>query len=279
VSGGRRTIAADVSGLTVRFRGLDDALADEIATHWTSFLAVTPAPAWLDVEVNTSESAIATDRPLRPSIGGDVRDGAGRFRSDEGELEVEENGAATARIGHGPSGWRYWGLMNLLTAAIAVRAPSRPGALLHAAGVVVNGRAVLLVGGSGSGKSTFARAARDGGASVVSDDAVIVDGAGGSWELLGSPVRPHEATTVAPGRWPIAAILHPRRGGAPRLDPIPGIAVEAALTANLPFLASAWGRDERLDRLVSLIGTAVPHRAVTFAPDASLVAMLRSALP
>lgn len=270
------TLSADLSGLSVRFRGLDDALAAELSSGWAPYLAADRGAPWLDVEVGVADRAIVTGRPMRPEVKGDVREGAGRFRSDEGELEVDAGGRVRVLIGRGDIRWRYWGLNNLVAAALAVRLPSRPGALVHAAGIVVDGRAFLLVGPEGAGKSTFARAARQAGARVVSDDAVLVDGGDGPLCLLGSPIRAHEASEPAPGRWPVAAFLHARWGPKARLDSVGRVSIEAVVTANLPFLATAWGHDARLDALVPYLAETVPHRRLTFAPDPSFVELLRA---
>ena len=273
----RHELVFDLSGLLVRFRGLDDGLARAVASQWAPFVSKARASAWLDVEVAPLDVVIATDRPMRKSIEGEVENGAGWFRSDEGEITIGADGPARVRLGRGDDGWRYWGLVNLISAALAVRLPSRPGALLHAAGIVLDGRAFLLIGPEGAGKSTWARTAREGGAQVISDDAVLVDGIEGELLLLGSPVRSHEASSLGPGRWPVAAVLHARRGSEARLEPVDRLSVEAVVSANLPFLSTAWGRDPRIDSLVPFLATAAPHRALTFAPDPSFVKVLRAA--
>ena len=269
-------VVADLSGLCVRFRGLDEALAEMVASQWAPFLTSQNATPWLDVAVAASDHTIVTGRPMRKSVTGEVRDGGGRFRSDEGELAIDAAGTARVSLGRGDDSWRFWGLVNLIAAALAVRLPSRPGALLHAAGIVVDKRAFLLNGPEGAGKSTFARAASEGGARVISDDTVLVDGVSGGLELLGSPIRAHDATRLGPGRWPVAALLHARWGTTARLDPVGRLATEALLAANLPFLASAWGKDTRLDALVPFLAGAVPHRVLTFAPDPSFLEVLRA---
>ena len=271
------TVVADLSGLVVRFRGLDDALAEVLASQWAPFKTDPDAPPWLDVAVGVADHTIVTGRPMRKSVTGEVRNGRGRFRSDEGEIAVDAEGHAHVSLGRGDDMWRFCGLVNLTAAALAVRLPSRPGALLHAAGIVIDGRGFLLMGPEGAGKSTFARAAGEAGTQVISDDSVLVDGASGRLELLGSPMRPHEATDLGRGRWPVAALLHARWGTEARLDPVTRLATEALLAANLPFLASGWGHDARLDALVPFLAMSVPHRALTFAPDPSFVAVLRSA--
>jgi len=277
VSGAGVTFVADFSGLVVRFRGLDDALAGALASRWAPFIASQAATPWLDVAVSAADRTIETGRAMRPSLTGEVRDGSARFRSDEGEIAIDAAGLARVRLGRGDDAWRFWGLVNLTAAACAFHMPSRPGAVLHAAGIVVDGRAFVLSGPEGAGKSTFARAAREGGARVIGDDTVLIDGATGRLELLGWPFRADEATSPGPGRWPVAAILIPRWGRAPRIDPADRLAVEARPTANLLYMASGWGRDARLDALVPFLAGAVPHRVLTFAPEPSFVPILRAA--
>jgi hypothetical protein len=276
LSGAGITLVADLSGLVVRFRGLDDVLADALASEWAPFIASASRTPWLDVEVQPSDRTIAIGRVMRPSLTGDVKDGAARFWSDEGEITIDAAGIARLSLGRGDDNWRFWGLVNLIAAVLAVRLPSRPGALLHAAGIVLDDRAFLLIGPEGSGKSTFAQAAREGGAQVISDDTVLVDKGPDGLVLLGSPIRAHEATNPGPGRWPIAAGLHARRGNEARLDPVGRLAVETLLAANLPFLASGWGRDARLDALVPFLAGAAPYRVLTFPPDPSFLGVLRS---
>ena len=270
------SIDAAVSGLAVRFVGLDGPLRATLEKEWAPFLGGAGDP-FLTVEVSAADHTIVTDRAMRPSVAGEVRDGCGSFRSDEGDLTVDSAGLARIRLGTGDERWRYWGLMNLFAAATAVRMPSRPGALVHAAGIVVDGRAFLLIGPEGAGKSTFARMAGSGGAQVISDDAVLVDGAGGGLFLLGSPIRAHEATRPGPGRWPVAAILHAQRGAPSRLRAVDRLTAEAVVTANLPFVVTGWGRDARLEPLVTYLSESVPHRRLTFAPDPSFVGVLRLA--
>lgn len=273
VRGGR--LAFDLSGLSIVLAGLDPELATGLGREWRAFAATEPREAWLEVHVGDSGHRIVA-RPGMRGIARSAIDGASAvFTSDEGEIELGAQGVASARLGSGDPAWRLWGLANLLIAAIAYRLPSLPGALLHAAGVEIDGRAFLLVGSGGSGKSTWARAARDAGARVVGDDSVLVDASREGLALLGSPVRAHEARPGGPGRWPVAAILHARFGPSPRLARVDPLVVEARLVANLPFLAAAWGSDPRLGPLVDLLATRVPHRELTFAPDPSFVPLLR----
>ena len=265
----------DISGLTLRVDGLDAPLVRAFEERWRPFVAAADGAPWLVVDVGPADRALVTGRPMRGGLDAEWDAGRARFTIDEGTIEVPEDGPAIARVATGDDAWRFWGLVNLLTAALAFRLPSRPAALVHAAGIVVDGRAFLLVGAEGTGKSTWARAARDGGARVVSDDTVLVDAAGGALTLLGSPVRAHEASPGGPGRWPVAAILLARHGAAPRLDPARRVDVEARMAAGLPYLAGGFGRDPRLAALVPSLAAGAAHGTLTFAPDPAFLEVLR----
>jgi len=272
------TLTLDLSGLSVRLTGLDEALEAAFRAHWSPFLTDRrEAPPWVEIAVAASGQTLVARPVMRPVMTCEIEPGRARFACDEGAIELGVAGPASALLGLGKTSWRFWGLTNLLTAALAYRLPSRPGALVHAAGIVIEGRAFLLTGASGSGKSTWAQAAREAGARVISDDAVVVDAASGVVELLGTPIRAHQAHPGGVGRWPVAAILHAKWGSAPSLAPVAPLAFHARLAGNLPFLGTAWGRDERLDALTDLLAERVAHRELTFAPDPSFVPLLRSA--
>jgi len=270
------TIDCDLSGIALRVRGLDEPLVREFAATWGPFLVQAPAAPWLTVDVAPAAHALPGGRTMRAAFTSEVEAGRARFAIDEGEIEIPEEGPATARLARGNDRWRFWGLANLLGAALAFRLPARPAALVHAAGIVVAGRAFLLAGPPGSGKSTWARLAREAGERVVGDDTVLVDGAGGALELLGSPIRAHEAAPLSRGRWPVAAILLPKWGAPARLSPARRIDVEARLAASLPYVAAGFGRDPRLDGLVPRLAPLSAHGTLTFAPDPSFLEALRS---
>jgi hypothetical protein len=194
----------------------------------------------------------------------------------EGEAEVGDDGVARIRLARGPEATAYFAMMNLLRACLAWRLPSRGGAMLHAAGLAVDGRAFALVGSEGSGKSTWARSGEQAGGHVLSDDIVLLEGGESGIEALGSPLRSTHRSDYRPGRWPLAAILFPRHGPRPawtRCDPL---RARARIAANLPFVQTAIGRDERVAAVVERLATEVPCKVLTFAPDPSFVELLRA---
>ena len=184
----------------------------------------------------------------------------------------EARGArAVVRLAHGDPGRRFWGLVNLACAAVGWSLQQRGGGVVHAAGVVMNGRAFLLVGPSGSGKTTWARAAAEAGLPVLSDDCVLVEFASGRLIALGSPFRSKEYPSPGPGRWPVAALLIPSWGAVPSLASVNRLMLEARITANLLYSAPAWEEHTGAAGSAAAIAAGAPAYVLTFGPDASWI--------
>jgi hypothetical protein len=143
------------------------------------------------------------------------------------------------------------------------------GLLLHAAGMRVGGRAVVLPGVSGAGKSTFSRlAAGRPGWEPLSDDRVLValpdrsDGA----TAHGTP-WPGEGRIAANLAGPLAGVVFLTKGSANEIRPLTTAAAMPRLlaTASLPW----FDRDylpaglAACERLLS----RVPAAELTFRPD------------
>ena len=194
----------DLSGVYVRLRGLDDSLADRFAERWGPYAAHDRGNAHLDVVVTTLDAdmedvGFGVDWSRSGTPGGKMR-----FAMHEGEIEIDTDTRARAGLRRGDVGRRFGGLVSLLCAALASTLPSRGGAILHGAGVVIDDVGFLLIGPEGSGKSTWLALARDAGARPLSDDLVVVDTARDRLEVLQSPFRDETASPSPsrPGRWP-----------------------------------------------------------------------------
>jgi hypothetical protein len=135
---------------------------------------------------------------------------------------------------------------------------------------VTGGRAYVLVGPEGSGKSTFAEHAGRGGAEVLGEDLVLLDGADGRLEVVGAPYRVENATRRGPGRWPLAALLWPRHAAVPSIEAVPRVLAAARMAANLPYVAAAGRADAIASRLID----AVPFQELAFAPDPGFLEVL-----
>jgi hypothetical protein len=272
-----QTVDVDISGLGLRFEGLTDALSDELRRQWPAYVIAKDASPALVIRVEDDERAMTPGRFMVGALQIDAAPDAVRFRADEGEIVQEVPGArAVARLAQGDAGRRFWALVNLTCAAVGWRLLARGGGALHAAGVVVGGRAFLLVGPSGCGKTTWARTAAEAGLPVLSDDCVLVDSAGGPLVALGSPFRAKDFPSPGPGRWPVAAILLPQPAPAPSLTPVTRLMLEARVAANLLFSAAAWDAHPAAARAAGVIAAGAPARTLSFRPDASWIDVVAS---
>ena len=270
------SVAVDFWGFGRRIGGLTDDLARRLEADWAPFLAAGVESPLIQVDVSLG-TAVAAAGPFRPKrMRAILEAGGARFKMPEGEADVSDDGKARVHLLRGPDATVYFAMMNLLRACVAWRLPSKGAAMLHAAGLVIDDRSFLLVGPEESGKSTWARLGEQRGARVLSDDLVLVECRADGAEALGGPFRSTHRTDYGPGRWPIAAILFPRWGRRAAWTACDALRARAGIAANLPFIATAIERDERVAAVVERLATEVPCKELTFAPDPSFMDLLRS---
>lgn len=150
---------------------------------------------------------------------------------------------------------------------------------LHGAAVARNGRAVLLLGRSGQGKSTLAAALCEAGASLLADDASCLDEGAEGWAVLASEANhwidgasraalglpsehedkmPSRATRVAEGQARLVAIVDlvfGDAGEATRLAPRRGLEAVSALVPQVArfVLDEPEVQRRELERVAALI--------------------------
>jgi hypothetical protein len=146
--------------------------------------------------------------------------------------------------------------------------------MLHAAGLVFSGRAWLLAGAEGAGKSTWGRLGQEAGGLLLSDDIVLVDTTAPVVEVLAAPFRSTGGAELGPGRWPVAGLLFPVHGRAPAWANADPLLSRARLAANLPFVNTALERDGRIADVIERLASRLTCRDFTFAPEPSFVDLL-----
>ena len=266
-----RSLSIDVSGLPIRVHGLPPGLRESLEDAWAGFVVPAVSDPILDVSVEEGTRPLTPGRVMVGGISVKREGDVVRFARDEAEGSLDlASGSATVALSAGDDKRRAWGLVNLVHAALAWRLAPQGGGILHAAGIVVEGRAFLLIGSEGAGKSTFADVAASAGLLVVGDDQVVVLRSGGRLEALGAPVRNREHVNAPKGRWPVAAFLLPRHGAPASLAPASRLDLLPRLTANLPYALFEH------EGLLQEIADGVPARWLTFAPDPSFVPLLRA---
>jgi hypothetical protein len=142
----------------------------------------------------------------------------------------------------------------------------RGGLLLHACGLCRDARGYLFAGPSGAGKSTVATLAA--GATVLSDDLVIVRPVRGRYRVYGTPF--HGSASTAPrcdSSAPLTGIYFLVQAPDHAALPLDGAAALAQMTAAAPFVTTLpTGAALTLGVCARLIGQVAPQ-ALHFRPD------------
>ena len=135
----------------------------------------------------------------------------------------------------------------------------RGGLLIHAAGVVRNGRAHLFFGPSGSGKTTVTLLS--GADLILGDDLVLLQRAGSGFEACAVPFRGlYREPPQTDRTFPLAGIYRLVKDGKDFLEDLPPSRGTAELMGSLPFVMEGGGAAVALDSVSCLAGSEVIRR-------------------
>lgn len=265
----------DFSGVRLRLEDLNSALEARLREDWRHFVAAGGGEPFLRLRLSFVEGDAPQGAFAPKAMTSRLERKRAEFHMAEGSAVVLDDGTGEITLLRGLGRREYYSFLNFLRASLAWKLPSRGGMLMHAAGLVVEERGFILVGAEGSGKSSWARVGESAGCLVLSDDLVMLDGAGPKLEVLGAPFRSTHDADYRPGRWPLAAVLFPRHGERAAVEPCEALIARARLVANLTFIAEAVERDDRIPPMLERLTSTVPCAELTFALDGSFVDLLR----
>jgi len=148
------------------------------------------------------------------------------------------------------------------------------GALIHAAGVRVDGRALIFPGKSGAGKSTLSRclAERD-GLELLSDDRIAVRKIGDAFIAYGTP-WPGDQGAALNEKAPLAGIFFLRHADA---DSIVPLEPREAIERLLPVTSVPWYDAEAVSGVLAFCDqllTHVPAFELHFRPGAHVAELV-----
>jgi hypothetical protein len=156
----------------------------------------------------------------------------------------------------------------------------REGALeIHACGVAWRGRALVLCGASGAGKSTTARLWRrhTRGTEILSDDRIVLRPEGRAVRAWGTPWH-GEAGFASPASRPLGALFFLRHGRVTHATALaPGEAAARLLARGFPPPWDAAAMARALETCAA-ITAGVPAYELAFRPDRSAIDVVRDAV-
>lgn len=267
---GSRQFTLDLSGLSIRLRGLDEELAGAVAGRFGAFSGASREDAGAltaDVHADSAAEYVTPERS-RP-------EGYYRLRivHEEGLVRLVTYSMAAwidvqalrAGIAFGSASYdpRERALENFCRVATAWLAVSRGGFFIHGASIVRGGRAYVFFGKSAAGKSTLASMSREG--RVISDDLTLVLPGASGLEVAGSPFRgTYQAGEPVVGRFPLAALFRIHQDTRTFVDRPKRVVAMAEAIANLPFVNEAFHlRPDLLDKAEKAL-SSVPLLALHF---------------
>jgi len=261
---GDRSVAFDLSGLSLRLDTLDEALDAAARERFSAYLcdpALAPSP--LRVTVHTDSVPYYVE-PERTRSEGYYRlrivHGRGLIRLVTYSMAAWiDLGAWRAGVAFGTGSFdpQARALENFCRVAVAWTALSRGGFLIHGASVERGGRAYVFFGKSASGKSTLARVNTEG--RVISDDLTLVLPTASGLAAAGSPFRgTYEGGEPVRGLFPLAGLFRLVQDDRTFAETPPRVNAFAEFLANLPFVNEALDRYRNLFDALEAGLSAVP---------------------
>ena len=154
----------------------------------------------------------------------------------------------------------------------------RQGALIHAAGAVVNGGGFVFTGRSGAGKTTITRQFQAAGRSVLlSDDRIVLRKVGGRFLAYGTPWA-GDAQIALNRSVPLAALCFLHHCPANRIE---RVAPRDAFEKLLPMVSIPWydrGAIESMTSFCAALTKEVPAYDLHFVPTPEVAEFLEQAL-
>lgn len=170
---------------------------------------------------------------------------------------------------------------NLVRVVLAAGYGSAGTHVFHSSALALrDGRAVLLLGPSGAGKTTAARLALDAGRPVLSDDLNLVDAREPAIFVQAFPY----SGSYGPRQWqgipayPLAAVFRLEQAGRHEVVPARAADAIARLAACSPFVNAMPGQYEKLLESLTDLVRRVPTYTLRFRKDPGFLELVENAL-
>jgi hypothetical protein len=151
------------------------------------------------------------------------------------------------------------------------------GLHVHACGIAIDGRGFLFAGPSGAGKSTLTALWQPTGASLLSDDRIIIRRRHHTLQMYGTPWH-GDLNICSPESAPLEKIFFLARGSENSLRPLPPVEVATLLlSCSFPPFYDREAMIFVLD-FISQIIAEIPCFELKFVPDARVIDFIRESV-
>ena len=265
----------DLSGFAVSLSCDVPAIVHEFERVWAPFRTSSPpARRLLDVVITEAKGDSLRSGPIPKDIACRVENGVLEVRSGDALARAGSDGSCTIAVASGRPQAQLYAITNVLLAVVAWRLPAEGALLVHAAGLVVDGRAFILLGGEAAGKTTWAEGGKAEGAGFLSDDVIALHAAESGVTAMSFPFRANHPAPLPPARWPLVAVLLPKWGDKATIETASAIRAHTALEASVLY-RDVLARDPAVPRVIDAIA-AVPALVLVFAADGRTAPVLRA---
>jgi hypothetical protein len=250
-------VVIEIGGLPVRLCVDEPAFLTLLKERYAGFVSVGEAMFVLNIDL-TPQTMMSSTEDVR------VRWSSGQWLMERGDFRAEwDPSAGRGRIRQTANPYAIDSVLRILHTLLLAR---EGGFLVHAASVIRDGRAFLLAGRSGAGKTTIARLAPP-DAILLTDEISYVRWQHGQYHAFGTPFAGEMARPGENLRAPLAGIFLLAKGPRNMIEPIGLADATRALLRNILFFA----RDTALAHLVFQAACDFvcrrPVRRLTFVPD------------
>ncbi|HID64387.1 MAG TPA: hypothetical protein EYP49_16845 [Anaerolineae bacterium] len=254
-------IKIEIAGICVGLELNDAEIAQQILGRYTDFLSPNGTPeVTIQVEVRKGVQFV----PLEPGlyvINLSFQDSKLTFES------YFEAGSVDMTSGHGkllmaPRS----NVENFLRVLYAWHCVHHDALLLHASGVIKDGRAFVFFGPSRSGKTTVARLSLD--HTVLSDDLVIISKRDGTYKAYGVPFRGDmPETPYTNAQADLCGLFRLKKDMSHFTKPLGHSQAVAGLISCVPFVTKDIAMSHRAMAICADLVTRVPVKELHFRRD------------
>ncbi len=268
---GALSLTLNLPAVSINLRGLSHHQHKTLKETYSRFSLVPPAAEVADIECDvfclekspglSSEELTRAGQYAPKKIRGKDSDTLNVIGSNfEAQLGLNAAGKSSLGVTNEAELAHANVIENYLRIISAHRVLKQKGAVLHSAGLVLDGKAYIFSGRSNAGKTTLTHKAYDQGAHVLSDDINLVLPGKRGYEAYAVPFTGEFGRTLehAGGKesYPLAGIILLEQGNLLQTMPVSGPVAVARLLAGCPFVNTDEHESEALfDSITTLVET------------------------